>query len=273
MAVFNYYVFWCLSRKAKEKVNVVFYGHGTGILGELESVGEYLRYFRELWKQKKYCELLTEMIGAIPRVTTSSVRTLSVIRTGKGKLSIEALLTPQFTTRLFRNARREDFSMQSAYDRWVSGNLVDCLRGSDLISSAFSLEPRYPFLDHRIVEFALSIPTRQKVRKGLSKYVLRTTMKGAIPEAVRTSRKHFGTPVPLQHWMKQLYPNIKEIFESRKFRERGYFNQHAIVDTYERFYEGKMDAFTSSWYAEVFWRILNLELWLEAYFDSEKQSI
>jgi asparagine synthase (glutamine-hydrolysing) len=96
-------------------------------------------------------------------------------------------------------------------------------------------------------------------------------MKGAIPESVRMSRKHFGTPVPLQRWMRQLYPNIKEIFESRKFRERGYFNQPAILDAYHRFCEGKMDRFTSAWHAFVFWRILNLELWLEVFFDPQNK--
>ena len=71
--------------------------------------------------------------------------------------------------------------------------------------------------------------------------------------------------------MKQLRRNIRELFESSKFRERGYFNQPAILDAYDRFCEGKMDRFTSARYTAVFWRILNLELWLETFFDSENE--
>jgi asparagine synthase (glutamine-hydrolysing) len=271
VAVFNYYAFWCLSRKAREKVRVVFYGHGTGILGELESVEEYTRYFRELWRRKRIARLLLEMVGALPRVTISSIKTVTVIWNRSGKSRIEGLLAPQFAARFIREARIENFSLRSEYSHWIAGNLVDCLRVSDLVSSAFSLEPRYPFLDPRIVEFALSLPTTQKVRKGWSKYVLRNAMKSVIPDAVRKSRKHFGTPVPLERWMRQLRPNIRELFESSKFRQRGYFNQPAILDAYDRFCEGKMDRFTSAYYAEAFWRILNLELWLETFFDPESE--
>jgi asparagine synthase (glutamine-hydrolysing) len=269
VAVFNYYAFWCLSRKAREKVRVVFYGHGTGILGELESVGEYMRYFRELWKTKKIATLVTEMVGALPRATISSIKTINTVWTRSDRSGIKALLAPQFAARFLEEARIENSSLHSEYLHWIAGNLVDCLRVSDLVSSAFSLEPRYPFLDHRIVEFAVSLPTTQRVRKGLSKYALRNAMKGIIPEAVRKSRKHYGTPVPLERWMKQLRRNIRELLESSKFRERGYFNQPAILDAYDRFCEGKMDPFTSAFYAEVFWRILNLELWLEIFFDQE----
>jgi asparagine synthase (glutamine-hydrolysing) len=267
VAVFNYYVFWCLSRKAREKVKVVFYGHGTGILGELESVKEYMKYFKELWRKKKIAELLIEMIGALPRVTISSIKTINAILARTGKLGIKELLAPQFASRFQGDTQIEDISLHNEYLHWIAGNLVDCLRGSDLISSAFCLEPMYPFLDHRIVEFAFSLPPTQRVRKGWSKYILRNAMKGIIPEAVRKERRHFGTPVPLERWMKQLRPNIRELFESSKFRERGYFNQAAILDAYDRFCEGKMDRFKSAFYEEIFWRILNLELWLETFFD------
>jgi asparagine synthase (glutamine-hydrolysing) len=271
MAVFNYYAFWCLSRKAREKVKVVFYGHGTGILGELESVEEYMHYFRELWRKKEIPTLLIEVIGALPRVTISSIKTIDAIATRSSKSGIKGFLAPKFAARFLEKAQVEDLSLSSEYQHWIAGNLVDCLRGSDLVSSAFSLEARYPFLDHRIVQFAVSLPTTQRVRKGSSKYVLRNAMKGVVPDAVRKSRKHFGTPVPIERWMRQLRPHIRELFESNKFRERGYFNQPTILEAYDRFCEGKMDRFTSAYYAEVFWRILNLELWLETFFDLESK--
>ena len=265
--VFNHYVFWCLSRKVKEKVNVVFYGHGTGILGEIEDVREYMRYFRELWRKKKIARLLTEIAWALPRGNISSIKAINATWTRSGKSKIEELLAPQFAARFLVEAQIEDISLSGEYLHWIAGNLVDCLRVSDRVSYAFSVEPRYPFLDHRIVEFALSLPTTQKIKKGWSKYVLRNAMKGIIPEAVRTSKKKSGAPVPLERWMRQLRRNIRELFESSRFRERGYFNQAAILDAYDRFCEGKMDRFSSARYAEAFWRILNLELWLETFFD------
>jgi len=269
LAVFNYYAFWCLSREASKKVSVVFYGHGTGILGEIDSVEEAMRYFRDLWKRKQIAGLLIELIAAVPRVTIPAIKTLVANWTRKSKLGIQSLLDSHFVALFNEEAQIEDVSSRSEYLHWIAGNLVDCLRGSDLVSSAFSLEPRFPFLDHRIVEFAVSLPPTQKVRKGRTKYILRNAMKGVIPDAVIKERRHFGTPIPLERWMRQLRPNIRKLFESNKFHERGCFNQPAILKAYDHFCEGKMDRYTTRWYAEVFWRILNLELWFKAFFDSE----
>ena len=81
-------------------------------------------------------------------------------------------------------------------------------------------------------------------------------------------RKKFGTPIPQQRWMKELQ-NLREVFASKKFRERGYFNQSVILDVFDRYCEGKLGRIEREYYQNVLWRILNLELWLEIFFDKE----
>ena len=58
----------------------------------------------------------------------------------------------------------------------------DILYKTDRMSMAHSLEVRPPFLDHRIVEFAASLPQRLKIRGGTQKFVLRELMRGKLPE-------------------------------------------------------------------------------------------
>jgi hypothetical protein len=63
-----------------------------------------------------------------------------------------------------------------------------------------------------------------------------------------------------------------EIFKSRRFVERGYFNNSALIDIFNRYCNGKMNRFERQLYEGVLWRVLNVELWLETFFDSEKKS-
>jgi hypothetical protein len=95
-------------------------------------------------------------------------------------------------------------------------------------------------------------------------------VKGIIPEAIRKRRGKLGTPVPLG-WLVDLEKEIRAIFGSRKFRDRGYFNQPAVLDVYDRFCNGKMNHFEKMFYTDVFWRILNLELWFEVFFDPQNE--
>ena len=266
ISVFNYYVFWCLSRKAREKVKTTFYGITGGLLAA-DTINDYKLLLKELWRRKKIARLLIELVGATPRFRMSSI---AKILNRSSESELNRLFAPQFVAHFHDGAQIEEVSLNLEYRHFRSG-LLDHLRVCDRVSSAFSIEPRYPFLDHRIVEFTFSLPVDQRIRNGWTKYVFRNAMKGVIPEAIRKSRKKFGAPIPLERWMRGLRGNIRKLFQSSKFRERGYFNQPAILDLYDRFCEGKMDRFSSARYAEVFWRILNLELWLETFFDSESE--
>ncbi len=178
------------------------------------------------------------------------------------------MLAPKFAEAYSRGETpRESASLQNALLSDVTQHAVEYLRVDDRASSVFSIECRHPFLDHRMVEFAFSLPPTQKIRDGWTKYVMRNAMKGFIPEAIRRKRKKFGTPIPQRRWMRELRRDIRKLFESHKFRERGYFNQPAILDVFDRYCEGKLSRIERQYYANVLWRILNLELWLEAFFD------
>ena len=69
----------------------------------------------------------------------------------------------------------------------------------DKMSMAVSLECRVPFLDHKVVELALSIPSALKTKDGQPKYILRQAVRGLIPDEVIDRRKQ-GFGVPVQEW-------------------------------------------------------------------------
>jgi len=194
----------------------------------------------------------------------------SILFSRKAESKAKTLLAPKFAKAYSQSETpKENPSLQNALLRDVTQHAVEYLRVDDRASSAFSIECRHPFLDHRIVEFAFSLPATQKIRDGWTKYVMRNAVKDFIPEAIRKKRKKFGTPIPQQRWMRELRRNIRKLFESDKFRERGYFNQPAILEVFDRYCEGKLSRIERQNYANVLWRILNLELWLETFFDQE----
>jgi len=90
----------------------------------------------------------------------------------------------------------------------------DILAKVDHISMAHSIEVRPPFLDHRIVEFAATLPGRFKVDDRTQKVILRELMKRKLPEGVRR-RKKVGFDFPAHEWLRgPLRPLLLDTFAS-----------------------------------------------------------
>jgi len=267
VTVLNYYAYWCLARIAKGQVKVAFSGQGPDefLAGHND---HFVAYLKELWRKKRIASLLIELVASLNRYgLLSIIRYATTMFTSSDKLQVKKLLKPQFVAaNNSGQAQRKDNSLRATLLLDVMQNRLPIhLRVGDRVSSAFSIESRCPYLDHRIIEFAFSLPETQKIRNGWNKYVLRSAMKGFISEAVRR-RKKLGTPIPLERWMQDLRGKLREVFNSSKFQEREYFNQAAILEVFDRYCEGRLSRLERQYYANVLWRILNLELWLETFF-------
>ena len=68
------------------------------------------------------------------------------------------------------------------------------------MTMAHSLEARAPFLDHKLVELAAALPTEQKIRKSVNKYILRKFMEDKLPAEI-VNRKKRGFLVPITKWL------------------------------------------------------------------------
>jgi len=104
----------------------------------------------------------------------------------------------------------------------------DILNKADRMSMAHSLEVRPPFLDHRIVEFAASLPASFKVRGLRQKVLLKKLMKGKLPASV-LSRKKIGFDIPAHEWLRgPLRPLLVETLLAGVSEHAGLFRPGAI---------------------------------------------
>ncbi len=140
----------------------------------------------------------------------------------------------------------------------------DLLVKVDLASMAHSLECRAPFLDHRVVELALAMPTSRKLglRPGRSKGVLKAAFADLLPPAIRT-RPKMGFGVPLDRWFRgPLGEELSQVLLDRSSLERGLFNESTVRRLIEQHRDGQQD------HAYRLWSLLMLELWCARYLSA-----
>ncbi|MFN7974456.1 MAG: asparagine synthase (glutamine-hydrolyzing) [Acidobacteriota bacterium] len=137
------------------------------------------------------------------------------------------------------------------------------LRDTDAVSMASSLEVRLPLLDHRLVEFGLSIPSELKHRGGEGKHILRAALDGIVPREV-LERPKLGFSFPMAAWLKgPLRPLADAAFSPEVIRRRGAFEPEAMRRVYRLFYEGRGSR--SPFYV---WCFTLLEAWHRIFVDS-----
>ena len=128
---------------------------------------------------------------------------------------------------------------------------------------AVSLEARVPFLDHRLVELALRIPSRYKIRGISTKRILKRAMMDLLPSETLRKRKH-GFSVPTDLWFRgPLRDFVFEILMDGRTRQRGLFNPSAIEQLWRWHQSGKEVV------DDHLWLLLNFELWARTYLDGD----
>jgi asparagine synthase (glutamine-hydrolysing) len=138
---------------------------------------------------------------------------------------------------------------------WLASDL---LLKVDKMGMAHSIEPRAPFLDHRLVEYSMSIPPNKKIGLFKTKKILRASMKGKIPPKI-LKRKQHGFIVPFDIWfVKNSHRYLVAKFE--KLKKRGVVNPKAI-DLLKRYLQGDLNL------RGIIWRLLMLEIWFEVFID------
>jgi len=88
--------------------------------------------------------------------------------------------------------------------------LNELLRYADRNSMAHSVEVRLPFLSHKLVEFAFSLPEEFLIHNGWTKYVLRKSMSDILPSEIAWRKDKVGYEPPQQDWLNT--PGFKEYF-------------------------------------------------------------
>ena len=135
------------------------------------------------------------------------------------------------------------------------------LRMEDRSSMAHSIEARVPLLDHKLVEYGLSLPDHQKIQGGFSKFAVREATRGLMPESVRMRRTKLGFAGADQRWLSgDLRPQVTELIEGRLRCER--FIDPGPLRAWYRGEESKGANVEA--YGSLF-RVLALEMWMRAF--------
>lgn len=135
-------------------------------------------------------------------------------------------------------------------------NLQMLLHWEDRNSMAHSIEARVPFLDHRLVEFSLSLGGQHKIVAGETKRVLRQAMRGILPDQVCGRRDKLGFSTPEQAWFRgPLRGLVHEGVEATLIRFPGLLDGAATRKLAAEMLDGRR-SFESS-----LWRIVNLGIW------------
>jgi asparagine synthase (glutamine-hydrolysing) len=141
--------------------------------------------------------------------------------------------------------------------------LVELLMKQDNMSMAASVESRVPFLDHKLVEFAASIP-RAYMTSGVSgKLILKSAVKDLLPESI-IYRKKLGFPTPWATWMAGPQLNtVEQLLLEPRSLQRGIFRPGKLRELIAQHRARSHD------HADRLWRLLNLELWHRVFLEGE----
>ena len=128
----------------------------------------------------------------------------------------------------------------------------------DRAAMAVSLETRMPFLDHRVVEMAWSLPQRSLIRDGVSKWVLRQVLGRYVPPAL-TERPKLGFGIPLAAWLRDpLREWADDLLAPATLGAEGYLDAGEVGRLWAAHRAGRRD------HTNVLWNVLMFQSWLHS---------
>ncbi len=269
------YAQWSVMRLAREQgVTVLLDGQGAD-----ETLAGYHFYFaalfRFLLRTGRWLELAREMRGfsaahgrarlkslAFYAMPESAARLLRSLRSGPG-------ISPTFSRsqRAAASPRAYAPHFRTDLDDMLASTLIETmlpglLRYADRNSMAFGREVRLPYLDHRLVELAFSLPWEMKLRRGQTKRVLREAMSDYLPDSVRGRRDKVGYAPPQAAWLRgPLREWAEDLLASQRFAEREWNDAPAVRAMWRAFRDGKDELDGDVW------RFLSVEAWARTFLD------
>jgi asparagine synthase (glutamine-hydrolysing) len=289
-AIALYYV----TRLAKDYVKVLISGEGGD-----EAFAGYSIYRNVLWLERLK-RLLGPLNGTVSSVLSAVNRRLHSPRIGKYAPLLKMPFPSYYYSRTsrpsgfftiqskdlysnsFAKQADRDFSLASIR-RYMNGNTLgivnnmlyadtktslpdDLLLKADKMTMANSIELRVPFLDHKFLEFAASLPENFKVHNFTTKYIAKAALKDRVPHEI-LHRKKVGFPVPYERWMRtDLKDWVRDILLDSKTVSRGYFKKACV----ERLIEEDIRLHN---HPKEILSLVSLELWHRAFLQKSSSTI
>lgn len=206
---------WKIAKTAKdEQIAIVLDGQGAD-----EIFGGYLQSFGNLYlghaRSFKLFDLINEIKNAQKIHGFTTIDNVKKVLTSLANKQLYSLFV---NSSMLGSKWIKDRQGIDIYPHWKTINtslrtelisqitatkLPVLTHGVDRNTMAHSIESRMPFLDYRLAEFALSLPDKYKIYKGITKYVLREAMRGQLPDMITNRHDKKGFITPEEIWVKQ----------------------------------------------------------------------
>ena len=285
----NLFIHWGLYQKAKsQNVRTMLDGfdgdttisHGLPYITELAQRGHWLSVIKEvhgfsknfnrplgallwkyLWQQGLSSRTPKLMRGAINRAH----RTVSPAKPYSLSLQPDFAKTVDIDSRLkasqqrIANARRSARASHAQRLSW--GVLPFTLEVADRAAAAHHIEPRFPFFDHRLAEFCLAIPPRQKIRNGWTRLVMRLAMNNILPTKVQWRAGKSDLSPNFHYGLRQFdRDTLARVMQEDTDLIEPYIDVALLHQTYQRFMADK--PMSDSDVISI-WKPVTLALWLK----------
>lgn len=180
--------------------------------------------------------------------------------------SIDKSYTIEPLRDLFSAVKDESILDQMLYIDTKTWLPDDLLIKADKMTMANSLELRVPLLDHRLLEFAASLPAHLKLNGFTLKYIWRKALSDRVPKPILKRRKA-GFPVPYESWLRNECRNgVRAILNDSKTLQRGYFQKACV----EKLIQANNERGA---YSKEIFSLLTLELWHRMFLENEQPSV
>jgi asparagine synthase (glutamine-hydrolysing) len=171
-----------------------------------------------------------------------------------------------FYRRLDEHAPGSDILTRMIYSEFKLRLPELLLMRVDKIGMSVSIEPRVPFLDHKLVEFTMNLPMETKVGDGRPKSLLKDAVRDLLPADI-IERPKMGFGAPMVEWLRGDFGRAVDAeLQATRFFERFPARREAIRDMLKRHREGRAD------FALPVWTVYNAVAWFDWWVDKRREA-
>jgi asparagine synthase (glutamine-hydrolysing) len=268
------YAEWCVFREvSKTNVKVTLDGHGADeiLIGYYTFFGPYLsgllRSFRFLEYAKAVFSIRSMHGYSLGRLMAMSIRSFlpHTIKQYSLKLLNRPTAISDWINKLALDVPISDICMSDdnienvSLDQLLRFSVPKQLKWCDRDSMAHSIESRVPFLDYRLVDLLFSLPEDYKLKRGLTKRILRDSLSGDIPAKVEKRINKMGFVTPGERWVLENPQRYKDKLIDAIEQSGIMLNRDQCFKRFSKMIDGDIR------FDNGFWRILFFAEWIKCY--------